>query len=103
MYFALNQPSLQTMNHPDYLSILGLIASIALPLFNIPLILRMAHRKSSKDISLTWVIGVWVCILLMTPRALVSKDVAFQAYGVMNILFFTLVLIFTLKYRKEKP
>ncbi len=80
----------------------GVIASFALPLFNIPLILRMIKRKSSEDISMTWVIGVWVCIILMTPRALMSKDFAFQVYGVMNIVFFTLVLFFSAKYRKRK-
>ena len=37
---------------------LGVIAGIALPLFNIPLILKIIKRKSSQDISLTWVIGV---------------------------------------------
>ncbi len=81
---------------------IGVIASFALPLFNIPLILRMIERKSSEDISMIWVIGVWVCIILMTPRALMSKDLAFQVYGVMNIVFFTLVLFFSAKYRKRK-
>lgn len=81
---------------------IGFVASLLLPLFNIPLILRMMRRKSSQDISLTWVIGVWVCILLMTPRALMSEDLAFRYYGVMNILFFTLVFFFAVKYRKKK-
>lgn len=80
---------------------IGLIASFALPLFNIPLILRMIERKSSEDISMIWVVGVWMCIVLMTPRALMSHDLAFQVYGVMNIVFFTLVLFFTVKYRKK--
>lgn len=79
----------------------GVIASFALPLFNIPLILRMIKRRSSEDISMTWVVGVWICIILMTPRALMSQDVAFQVYGVMNIVFFTLVLFFSVKYRKR--
>ena len=80
----------------------GFIASFALPLFNIPLIMRMIKRKSSEDLSMTWVIGVWVCILLMTPRALMSDDLAFRAYGVTNILFFTLVFFFAAKYRMRK-
>lgn len=81
---------------------IGFIASLILPLFNIPLVLRMIKRKSSQDISLTWVVGVWVCILLMMPRALTSEDLAFRFFGVMNILFFTLVFFFTVKYRKKK-
>jgi len=87
------------MNH---FSIIGVVASVILPLFNIPLILRIVKRKSSRDISMTWVVGVWVCILLMTPTALTSKDLAFRLYGITNVLFFTLVFFFTAKYRKGK-
>ncbi len=79
---------------------IGLIACFALPLFNIPLILKIVKRKSSTDISITWVIGVWICIVLMTPRALLSEDLAFRVYGIMNILLFTAVVFFTMKYRK---
>ena len=78
---------------------IGAIAGFVLPLFNIPLILRMIKRKSSDDISIAWVVGVWICILLMTPRALTSGDLAFRLFGITNIIFFTLVVFFTLKYR----
>ena len=84
----------------DYFQNIGFIAGVILPFFNIPLILRMIKRKSSEDISLTWVIGVWVCIVLMTPRALLSEDLAFRAFGVTNVLFFSLVFFFSVKYRK---
>ena len=86
----------------DFLNQAGLIASFILPLFNIPLIMRVIHRKSSEDISLTWVTGVWICTVIMTPRALISEDAAFRLYGISNIIFFTLVFIFTVKYRKKK-
>ena len=81
---------------------LGILASFVLPLFNIPLILRIVKRKSSDDISVIWVVGVWICILFMTPAALTSTDIAFRVFGVMNIIFFTAVLFFTLKYRIDK-
>jgi len=78
---------------------IGTIASFLLPLFNIPLVLRIVKRKSSDDISIVWASGVWICILLMTPRTLTSSDLAFKLFGIMNIIFFTLVVFFTLKYR----
>ena len=78
---------------------LGVIASFVLPLFNIPLILRMVARKSSDDISLVWAVGVWVCIVLMTPRALASNDIAFRLFGITNIIFFSVVVYFAVKYR----
>ncbi|MBI4372903.1 MAG: hypothetical protein HY585_04170 [Candidatus Omnitrophica bacterium] len=81
---------------------IGAVAGFLLPFFNIPLILRMINRKSSDDISLTWVIGVWICILLMTPCALASSDQAFRWYGVSNVVFFTLVVVFAFKYRFSK-
>ena len=80
---------------------IGTLSAIALPLFNIPLIVRLLRRKSSEDFSLSWAIGVWVCIVLMTPQALRSSDVAFRAYGVVNILFFSVVAFLVVRYRRR--
>lgn len=73
-------------------------AGILLPLFNIPLIIRIVKRKSADDISLVWLFGVWFCILLMSPAALISKDFAFRMFGWTNLIFFTGVVFVTLKY-----
>ena len=78
---------------------IGMAAGVILPLFNIPLIARLVKRKSSKDFSVLWAVGVWVCIILMTPQALRSNDMAFKAFGVVNVIFFSLVTFFILKYR----
>ena len=78
---------------------IGMIAGVALPLFNIPMIFHLIKRKSSRDLSLTWVLGVWVCSVLMTPQAVLSQDIAFKAYGIVNIVFFSIVTFFVLKYR----
>ena len=80
---------------------IGTIAAVVLPLFNVPLIIRLWRRKSAGDLSLTWAIGVWVCIVLMTPMALRSPDVAFQLYGIVNILFFSVVAFLIVKYRRR--
>lgn len=86
----------------DWLVKIGAIASFVLPFFNIPLILHLIKRKSADDISLSWVIGVWVCIVLMTPTAWWSKDPVFRIFGVTNLVFFSLVVFFSLKYRFAK-
>ena len=87
----------------DLIEKVGIVAGVALPLFNIPLIVRLVQRKSSEDFSLSWAIGVWVCIVLMTPQALRSSDAAFRAYGAVNVLFFSVVAFLVVKYRsKEK-
>lgn len=78
---------------------IGMVSGVLLPLFNIPLILRLIKRKSSKDFSVLWAVGVWVCILLMTPQALRSTDMAFKAFGIVNVIFFSLVTFFILKYK----
>ena len=75
---------------------LGMISAIALPIFNIPLIWRVWKRRSSDDISLVWVIGVWACIVGMTPAGLHSTDPIWRVYSVINILFFTGVLLVVL-------
>ena len=79
---------------------IGVVSAIGLPLFNIPLILRLIKRKSSNDFSLSWALGVWTCIVLMTPQALRSPDATFRAFGVSNLLFFSVVTFLILKYRR---
>ncbi len=78
---------------------LGLIAAVVMPLWNIPLILRIEQRKSSKDISLSWTLGVFVCILLMLPAALRSVDAVLRIYAVLNTVFFAGVTVQVLRYR----
>ncbi len=80
----------------------ALIAAIVLPLWNIPLIVRIVKRKSSRDISLYWALGVWVCFLLMAPQAFSSKDLVWRAFNIANLILFTLVVIFVLAYRKQR-
>ena len=79
---------------------MGLAASCAMPLFNIPLILHIIRRKSSSDISMTWLFGVWTCILLMFPAALLSKDIVFRVFGILNLILFSAVVATACRYRK---
>ena len=88
------------MNWHDAARTLGLIAAITLPFFNIPLILRIQHRKSSDDISLTWVIGAFSCMVLMLPSALISDDPVYRAYSLVNIVFFGSVVVQVLRFRR---
>ena len=78
---------------------LGLIAAIALPFWNIPLIVKIGKRKSSKDISLAWALGVFVCMLLMLPSGLQSSDLVFRTFTVTNFLLFSGVVFQTLRHR----
>ena len=80
---------------------MGIVGAVVLPLFNIPLIVRLWQRKSSKDFSMTWAVGVWACILLMTPQALRSPDDSCRSYGFLNILFFTVVTFMIVRYRNR--
>ena len=81
------------------IQLLGLIAGVAMPLWNIPLILKIRQRKSSKDISLPWALGVFGCIVLMLPAALASSDPVFKSFGVINVALFGLVVAYVLRYR----
>ncbi len=78
---------------------IGLVAAVALPFFNIPLIFKIIKRRSSRDISLCWALGVWVCILLMAPSGFKSADVVLRTFNYLNITMFTCVVIVALKYR----
>src|SRR3972149_10782567 len=72
---------------------IGFIAAIVLPLWNIPLMVRMIKRKSSQDISLYWVFGVWFTLLAMLPSGLVSQDIVWKAFNIINSVLFTCVVI----------
>lgn len=78
----------------------GLIAAVILPFWNIPLILRIQERSSSEDISLWWVVGVWICMVVMLPSALISGDFVYKIFGIMNLFFFSAVLVQVFRFKK---
>jgi uncharacterized protein with PQ loop repeat len=79
---------------------IGLWAAIILPLWDIPLIVRIIQRKSSDDISLIWICGMWVTSVLMAPSAFISGDKLAIGFNIMNVIMMTAVLIVVIKYRK---
>jgi len=81
---------------------MALVAALILPLWNIPLILRVIRRKSSEDISTAWVIGVWTCFLLMAPDGFRSTDLVWRTFNIVNLIFFTGVMIVVLIYKRKK-
>ena len=87
------------MNVDGIFTVIGIVASVTLPFFNIPLIHKVIKRKSSKDLSLVWVVGVWTCILFMVPASISSTDIVLKVFGIVNFVFFSAVLFFVLKYR----
>ncbi len=81
-------------------TLLGMLAAIVLPFWNIPLILRIRQRKSSHDMSLWWTFGVWGCLLLMLPSGLASPDPVFRVFAVVNLVLFSAVVVQILRYRR---
>ncbi len=84
----------------DIIDLLGLAAAITMPLFNIPLIVKIIKRKSSEDISMVWALGVWACIIVMFPSGVRSDDIVWKAFNYVNLTLFTGVVIASIKYRK---
>ncbi|MFC1623956.1 hypothetical protein ACFL28_01365 [Candidatus Omnitrophota bacterium] len=80
---------------------IALVASIILPLWNIPLIIRIVKRRSSKDISLYWAIGVWVCLLAILPSGLKTDFLVWKAFAICNFFFFSAVMFTTLLFHKR--
>jgi uncharacterized protein with PQ loop repeat len=80
--------------------IIGLLAAVILPFFNIPLIVRIIRRRSSADISMSWAMGVLVCSLLMAPSGFTSEDLIWRCYNIVNLILFTAVVIAVWRYRK---
>lgn len=90
------------MEKQSLINSIGVVAAAVLPLFNIPLIIRIVKRKSSGDISLSWAVGVWVCILFMSPSGFTSSDVVWRTFNYTNLLLFTGVAFVTVKYRNGR-
>ena len=80
---------------------IAFVAAIVLPLWNIPLIIRIIQRRSSEDISIYWALGVWICFCLMAPAAFRSPDPVWRVFNIMNLSLFTLVVVSVLKFRKR--
>ncbi len=81
---------------------IGMIAAAVMPLWNIPLIMKIYKRKSAGDISLIWVTGVWFCVVLMVPSSIVSTDMVLKIFGISNSILFTFVFLTVLKYRNPR-
>ena len=81
---------------------IGLIAAVLLPLWNIPLIVRIQRRRSSEDVSLWWALGVWGCLMLMLPAGLGSPDAVFRTFTVANLVLFSLVVLQVARYRRRR-
>ena len=86
----------------ELIDTLGFVAALILPLWNIPLIVRIIKRKSSRDISLWWALGVWFCFLLMAPSGFTSSDTVWRTFNITNMILFTVVVAVTLVYRKKQ-
>ncbi|MBF0330413.1 MAG: hypothetical protein HQL17_00630 [Candidatus Omnitrophica bacterium] len=84
----------------ERLQSLALAASVIMPLWNIPLIVKIVQRRSAEDLSVPWMLGVWVCMLLMLPWAVVSPDIVLKVFSIVNFVLFSGVVIVGLKYRK---
>ena len=87
--------------HP--LELLALVASVVMPLWNIPLIVKIVQRKSSHDLSLFWLWGVWICMLLMVPWALVTHELVLKVFSFVNFVLFSGVVVAVMKYRRGDP
>jgi uncharacterized protein with PQ loop repeat len=79
---------------------IALIFGIILPFWNIPLIVRIIKRKSSRDISIYWALGVWVCLGMMAPSSFVSQDLVWRVFSIINFILFSAVVATVLAYRK---
>lgn len=81
---------------------IALIAAVILPLWDIPLIIRIIKRRSSQDISFYWVFGVWTCLVLMFPAGITSSDIVWKTFNIVNLILFSAVVLTAVLYRKQK-
>ena len=85
----------------ESLRLLGAAAGALMPVFNIPLMVRIWRRRSADDISLFWLFGVWGCMLAMLPSAVHSGDYVLKIFGVSNVIFFSGVVAVVMYFRTK--
>lgn len=90
------------MTRMDIIVWAGVIAGIVLPFWNIPLIVRIGRRKCSDDVSLWWAFGVWVCLLIMLPAGLVTEDLTFKAFSIVNFILFSALVVQIVRFRGKR-
>ena len=73
---------------------IALVAAIVLPFWNIPLIVRIVKRKSSRDISMYWALGVWICFVLMAPSGFTTDDLVWRTFNIANLILFSFLELF---------
>ena len=87
-----------------WMEVVSTVAAAALPMFDIPLIVRIIRRKSAADISVSWIVGLWASSVGMAPAAIISsKDLVWKTFNIVNIIMLTGVLIAVLYYRNGRP
>ena len=86
------------------MELISKVAAAGLPMFDIPLIIRIVKRKSSADISVSWIVGLWVCSVGMAPAAIISsEDLVWKTFNIVNVILLTGVLFAVIYYRKGAP
>ncbi len=79
---------------------IGFWAGISLPLWDLPLIIRIIKRKSSSDISLTWIWGLWGASVLMAPSAFAVGNKLAIGFNIVNVIMLSVVLVIVMKYHR---
>ena len=83
---------------------ISMVGAVGLPMFDIPLIVRIVKRKSAADISVSWIVGLWVCSVGMAPAAILSsEDLVWKTFNIVNVVLLTGVLVAVIYYRKGAP
>jgi len=85
----------------DIARVVGAVAGAAMPMFNIPLMIRIYRRRSCDDISLSWLFGVWGCMILMLPAALTTSDYVLKIFGISNVVLFSGVVGVVIYFRRK--
>ncbi len=81
---------------------LGTASSMVVPLFHIPLILKLYKKKSSQEWSVISVCGFWISTLGIQPWAMMTSDKALTILNSLSLLFISVEVVLVLRYRMKR-
>ena len=78
------------------------VGAIMIVISWLPQLIKLLRTKSSKDLSMPFLIVIITGTLFMVPHSIVINDIYFTSLNIVASIVATTVLIFSIKYRKGR-
>ena len=79
--------------------IIGFLAAFCSTISYIPQLLKVMHSKSTKDLSLTTFLLLFLGLSLWLTYGILKRDVPLMAANIITLFFILMILVHKIKYK----